>query len=80
MATEAARIAKLEKKVAKLEKDAAKLLKCCARVEKWIKIEVAWSREVTKMLRQINWAALAAAFPGGGGANPPQTPPSWPPA
>lgn len=75
-----ARLKKLEKKVAKLEKDAAKMAKCCKDVEKWIKKEIAWSKEVTSMLRQIDWASLAMAFPSGGAANPPQTPPSWPPA
>jgi predicted nucleic acid-binding Zn-ribbon protein len=87
------KVAKLEKEVARgkklarvLESDAAKfrrqfngLLKCCDQVTEWIQQEVDWSAEVTDMLRVVNWAALATAFPGGGGTNPPQQPPVWPP-
>jgi multidrug resistance efflux pump len=56
--------------------DAEKEIK---RIIKWIKAEVEWSEEVTQMLRLIDWAALAIAYPGVGGSNPPQTPPNWPP-
>jgi hypothetical protein len=56
--------------------DAEKEIK---RIIKWIKLEQKWSEEVTKMLRLINWDLLATDYPGGGGTNPPQTPPSWPP-
>lgn len=49
------------------------------KIIKWIKLEVKWSEDVTKMLRLINWELLATDYPGGGGTNPPQTPPSWPP-
>ncbi|HEY5547106.1 MAG TPA: hypothetical protein VIK50_13725 [Gemmatimonadaceae bacterium] len=65
--------------IAKLKKDVAKAQKDIAQIIKWIQSEVAWSAEVTKMLRMIDWAALAVAFPGTGGTNPPQTPPDWPP-
>jgi hypothetical protein len=56
--------------------DAEKEIK---KIIKWIKLEIKWSEEVTKMLRMINWDLLATDYPGGGGTNPPQTPPSWPP-
>jgi hypothetical protein len=95
MASHEARLKRLEKKAAKVEealkalKDNAKskaTKDALADVEgdvkkiiKWIKLEVKWSEEVTKMLRLIDWDALAQAYPGGGGANPPQTPPDWPP-
>ena len=72
MPTLEARIKKLEKKVAKLEKE-NKI------VVKWIGAECKWSRQVTKMLHQINWAKLADAFPGVALGNPPQQPPKWPP-
>ena len=90
-----ARLKRLEKKAAKVEaalktlKDNAKTKAskdALADVEgdvkkliKWVKLEVKWSEEVTKMLRLIDWDALAQAYPGGGGTNPPQTPPNWPP-
>ena len=80
------RIATLEKKIAALSKagkankaEIAKLKKCCKDVEKWIKLQVKWSNEVTKMLRAVNWSALVAAFPSGPASNPPITPPDWPP-
>ena len=63
----------------KLKKEHGKSKKQIAQMAKWIKAEVAWSKEVTAMLRLIDWAALAVAFPGVGGTNPPQTPPDWPP-
>lgn len=95
MASQEARLKRLEKKAAKVE-SALKALKDNAKTKatkdalgdveddvkqiiKWIKLEVKWSEEVTKMLRLIDWDALAQAYPGGGGANPPQTPPDWPP-
>lgn len=65
-------IAALKNRVTAAEKDTAKIIK-------WIKLEAKWSEQVTSMLRLINWDALAKAYPGGGGTNPPQTPPSWPP-
>jgi hypothetical protein len=88
----AARVTALEKKVVALKKEATqhkaliaknikeikKLKKDYADVVKWITMETAWSTEVTGMLRQVNWGAVIAAFPGGGGGNPPQTPPDWP--
>ena len=61
----------LKKRVAKLEKDVADIID-------WIEAQVQWSVEVTTMLREIDWTALKAAFPGGGASNPPQTPPDWP--
>ena len=95
MPSHEARLKRLEKKAAKVEdalkalKDGAKTKAtkdALADVEgdvkkliKWVKLEVKWSEEVTKMLRLINWDALAQAYPGGGGTNPPQTPPNWPP-
>lgn len=81
-----AQIKKLEKKIASLEKALAKeqskvkdLESDYATVVKWIKREVAWSQQVTKMLREIDWSALKYDYPGGGGTNPPQKPPLWPP-
>jgi phage shock protein A len=62
---------KLKARVAALEKEQKDIIK-------WIKMQVAWSKEVTLMLRMIDWNALAAAYPGGGGTNPPATPPDWP--
>ncbi len=62
---------KLKTRVAALEKQQAEIIE-------WIEMQVAWSQEVTLMLRLIDWNALAAAFPGGGGTNPPETPPDWP--
>jgi DNA-binding transcriptional regulator GbsR (MarR family) len=68
--------------VGKLQKDLKKDLKSVkGEIEDiimWIKAEAKWSKEVTKMLRLIDWAALANAYPGAGGTNPPQTPPDWP--
>jgi len=95
MASQEARLKRLEKKAAKVE-DALKALKDSAKTKatkaavtdveadirkliKWVKLEVKWSEEVTKMLRLIDWDALATAFPGASGTNPPQTPPDWPP-
>jgi len=72
--------AKLKKQLAMMAKESKGHKKCCAQVIKWIKAETEWSDEVTMMLRSVNWAKLAQAFPGGGGTNPPQTPPDWPPA
>ena len=48
-------------------------------LEEYATQQAAWAHEVTLMLHAINWASLATAFPGGGGANPPQTAPTWPP-
>lgn len=79
MATDDPRITELEKAFAELRNEVAYLKKCCAQVEKWMQLEVAWSKEVTQMMRQVDWARLVTAYPGGGGANPPQTPPNWPP-
>lgn len=92
MASTDAQVKKLLKKVATLEKklaaatkagkankaEIAELKKCCKDVEKWIKKEVIWSTEVTKMLRAVKWSDLVAAYPGGPGANPPITNPDWP--
>lgn len=82
----AAQLKKLRSKVATLEKRLAKERvrsrkneKCCLTAIKWIKKEVKWSQEVTKMLNKIDWVSLEAAHPGGGGTNPPQKPPLWPP-
>ncbi|MCE9602754.1 MAG: hypothetical protein K8S21_11175 [Gemmatimonadetes bacterium] len=94
MASTDAKVKKLEKKIASLEKKLAaatkagkdnkaaiaELKKCCKKVEKWIELEVAWSNDVTKMLRAVKWSALVAAYPGGPGTNPPITNPDWPPA
>lgn len=74
------KIIKLELRVKALETRVRTMEKCCKQVEKWIKLEVKWSKEVTGMLQAVDWACLTAQCPGGGGANPPQTPPDWPPA
>jgi hypothetical protein len=95
MASHEARLKRLEKKALKVEgalkklKDDLKTKSAKASVTdvetdvrkiiKWIKLEIKWSEEVTKMLRLIDWDALAQDYPGGGGTNPPQTPPDWPP-
>ena len=63
-------------KAVKAANDADKDIK---RIIKWIKMEIEWTEEVTMMLRLINWNDLANDYPGGGGVNPPQTPPDWPP-
>jgi predicted RNase H-like nuclease (RuvC/YqgF family) len=87
-----AKVKKLEKKVTSLEKklavgakadkankaEIAKLKQCCKDVEKWIKGEVKWSKEVTGMLRRVNWNDLEAGFPPGPGDPPPLAPPDWP--
>jgi hypothetical protein len=65
-------ITSLKNRVSAAEKDIKQIVK-------WIESQVEWSEEVTMMLRLVDWNALAQAFPGGGGTNPPQTPPSWPP-
>ena len=75
-----ANVAALQKKAKKLQADIDDLKKCCKQVEKWIKAQVKWNAEVTGMLRGVNWAKLEKDYPGGGNTNPPQTPPSWPPA
>jgi phage shock protein A len=62
---------KLKTRVAKLEKSRNSIVK-------WIKLEAEWSEEVTMMLRMIDWNKLSLDYPGGGGVNPPQTPPDWP--
>ena len=95
MPSHEARLKRLEKKAEKVEgalkklKDDAKLKATkdalgdveddVKKIIKWIKLEVKWSAEVTKMLRLIDWDALAQDYPGVSGANPPQTPPDWPP-
>jgi predicted RNase H-like nuclease (RuvC/YqgF family) len=85
MPTINARVTKLEKQVVALHKALDKEHKAslalqdrCKQLEKWVKAEVKWTKEVTDMLHQVNWAAIAVAFTGGGGGNPPQTPPDWP--
>lgn len=87
MASIDAQVKKLEKQVAAHRKAVAREKEVSAAlrqkykaVEKWIKLEVKWSHEVTDMLRQISWKKLSADYqseqlPG----NPPQTPPDWPP-
>lgn len=65
-------ITALKNRLAKAEKNSAKIIE-------WIELETQWSEEVTMMLRLIDWDKLSKAYPGGGGTNPPQTPPSWPP-
>ena len=95
MASHEARLKRLEKKAVKVEgalkklKDDAKtkaaktavndVEKDVKKIIKWIKMEIEWSEEVTMMLRLINWNDLATDYPGGGGTNPPATPPDWPP-
>jgi hypothetical protein len=95
MPSHEARLKRLEKKAVKVEgalkklKDDAKTKATKAAIGdveadvkkliKWVKLEVKWSEEVTKMLRLIDWDALATAYPGGSGTNPPATPPDWPP-
>ena len=95
MPSHEARLKRLEKKAAKVEdalkvlKDSAKTKATKVAVGdveadvkkliKWVKLEVKWSQEVTKMLRLIDWDALALDYPGVSGANPPQTPPDWSP-
>jgi hypothetical protein len=78
MASIPARVKRLEEKAVRLESDLKKQKELQKEVEAWIKAQVRWSKEVTKMLRLVNWAKLAKAYPGGGGTNPPQTPPDWP--
>ena len=70
---------RLKQRVTKLDAEVRELKRCCKDVEKWIKRQVKWNKEVTAMLRKINWAKLAQDYPGVGGTNPPQTPPDWPP-
>ena len=71
-------LSKAKKDLVKANKDLAATNKQIEDIIKWIKAEAAWSAEVTKMLRLINWADLAIDYPGAGGSNPPQTPPDWP--
>ena len=85
MATINARVAKLEKQVKALQKALAKehtatlaLQDRCKQLEKWVKLEVDWTAEVTDMFHQVNWAAIVKDYKGTGGGNPPQTPPDWP--
>lgn len=92
MASIDARVKSLEKRIASLEKklaaatkagkankaEIATLKKCCKDVEKWIKLQVTWSQQVTAMLRDIDWNALATDYPAGPAGNPPKTPPDWP--
>lgn len=78
LASHKKKIDALTTKVAKQKKELAELKKCCKAVEKWIKLEAKWSKEVTLMLRQVSWAELATDYPGGPGTNPPRTPPDWP--
>ena len=68
----------LKKKVAAQKEEIAGLKKRAKEIEKWIKLEVVWAKEVTKMLRQIDWTELQTKFPGGPGTNPPKTGPDWP--
>ena len=68
----------LKKKVAAQKNEIAALKKRAGQIEKWIKLEVVWTKEVTKMLRQIDWNLLRTKFPGGPGVNPPKTAPDWP--
>lgn len=74
----AANLAKAKKDLVKTKKALNDSKKDIADIIKWIKLEVKWSKEVTKMLRMVDWSSLVNAFPGGGGANPPETPPDWP--
>ena len=85
MASHEVRIKRLERQVLGLKDslaaqkaEIAALKKCCKKIEKWGLAESDWSMEVTDMLREIDWADLAAHFGCGGGTNPPQTPPDWP--
>ena len=79
------KIAALEKKLTTLQKkhqstkaEVAELKKCCKKVEKWIKLEVKWTNQVTEMLRAVDWDALTIAYPAPPAGNPPQTPSDWP--
>lgn len=65
--------------LAKVNQDLNDVEKDIKLIQKWIKMEVQWSQQVTAMLRMIDWDLLATDYPGGGGTNPPQTPPVWPP-
>jgi hypothetical protein len=65
-------IVSLKNRVSAAEKDIKQIIA-------WIELQIEWSEEVTMMLRLIDWNALSQAFPGGGGTNPPQTPPNYPP-
>lgn len=76
----AARVATLEARNAALTARVKALEDFQKLAIKWMKKEAKWSEEVTDMMRQINWALLATVFDGSGGANPPQDPPTWPPA
>jgi hypothetical protein len=87
MASIDARAKKLEKQVAALQKQVAKqhlaagnLRQEVTNCEKWIKAEVVWSKQVTDMLRGVDWDVLAKAYPYPvhGAGNPPQSPPDWP--
>jgi hypothetical protein len=44
----------------------------------WGADQTKWTKEVTGMLRAIDWARLSQEYNGGGSANPPQDPPDWP--
>src|SRR5688572_32936911 len=71
-------LSKAKKELVKANKNLADANKEIEDIIRWIKAEAAWSADVTKMLRLINWADLAIDYPGAGGSNPPQTPPDWP--
>lgn len=77
-----ARVTRLEKKIVRLEQklkdQKAAHQSDMKEVVAWIKAEAKWSKEVTKMLRMIDWDALATDYGSGPGSNPPQTPPDWP--
>ena len=71
-------LAKAKKDLKKAKKDLGVSQKDIKDLIKWVEAEVKWSKEVTAMLRLINWTDLAIDYPGAGGTNPPQTPPDWP--
>lgn len=71
-------VTKAKAELVKAKKDLAASQKEIKAIIAWIEAQVSWSKEVTAMLRLINWADLAIDYPGAGGTNPPQTPPDWP--
>lgn len=73
-------VAALQKQLAKQKLDTAVLKDDLKNIERWIKADVAWEKEVTDMLREINWKKLANDYPYvvQGAGNPPQSPPDWP--
>ncbi|MEO5826862.1 MAG: hypothetical protein ABIR59_13310 [Gemmatimonadales bacterium] len=86
MASIDAQVKKLVKQVTALKKALAKeklvsadLLQKQREVVRWIKLEVKWSKQVTALFHQVDWEAVAEAYPSKAmTGNPPQTPPDWP--